>query len=187
MRDPDETRPEPPASVNPALRRSVSRRGLLTDELSRAGKRLARQLPSLAPVLKAALRESQARREERLVRNLWQLLAGREPKPQELTTALEVVRAAHAPEEKADALVDLLWALCQTREFEAVNRPNAVLVRGLYHLALRREPSEEEKAAALAVLDEAPELPARVAALEGLFTGLLRSADSVLRRDLDAP
>jgi hypothetical protein len=94
-----------------------------------------------------------------------------------------LVRNAKAADEKGDALVDIVWALCQTKEFEDLNRGNSVLVRGLYRIALDREPTEEEKRVALGVLSEATESAARTAALEGLFTGLIRSWESVLRRE----
>lgn len=172
----------PERAVSPELRRAVSRRSLITDELGRAGASMARQLPQFASVFGMALREPPARRRQRMLLNLWQLLMGREPKPEEREAGMEVLRAAKTVDESADGLVDVAWALCQTKDFEALNRPNPLLVRGLYRIALDRDPTEEERTAALEVLAEAQEHPARVAALEGLFTGLLRSAESVLRK-----
>jgi hypothetical protein len=166
-----------------AMRRPVSRRSLLTDELSRASLQMARQLPSLGPLLGFALKESAAQRDRRLVRQLWPLVLGREAKPDESAAGLEMIRKAPTPEEKGDALVDVLWALCQTVEFEQANRPPENLVGGLYRLALRRDPSEAEATAARDILREAAEPAATIAALEGLFTGLLRSSESVLRQN----
>jgi hypothetical protein len=184
MSDPD---PEPGAETpgeqrSSAMRRPVSRRSLLTDELSRAGLEVARQLPTLGPLLGFALKESAAQRDRRLVREIWQLALGRDPKPDESAAGMELVRKAQTPEEKVDALVDVFWALCQTVEFEQANRPAEGLVRGLYRLALRRDPSEAEETAAREILREAGEPAAQSAALEGLFTGLLRSSESVLRQ-----
>jgi hypothetical protein len=78
--------------------------------------------------------------------------------------------------------VDVAWALFQTQEFEDLDRSNPILIRGLYLVALGRTPTEQEVEAALTVLRTAEDPVSRVAALEGLFTGLLRSAESVLRR-----
>lgn len=168
---------------DPALRRGVNRRSLLTDELSRATAGAVRQLPRFAGVFGALLRESPNLRDERLVLNLWQLIMGREPQPEEKSASLEVVRKARTPFEKADALVDVAWALFQTQEFEDLGRSNPVMVRGLYLIALGRKPTEQEVEAALTVLKTAEDPVSRVAALEGLFTGLLRSNESVLRRE----
>jgi hypothetical protein len=163
-------------------RRSVSRRGLLTDELGKAGLQVARQLPAFAPVLGFLIKEGTARRDERLVRELWQLALQRPPKPQESAAGLELVRGARTVEEKGDALADILWALCHTAEFEGLRHTDQELLHGAYHVAVGREPTPDEEAAALAILAEAAEPAARSAALEGLFTGLIRSADSALRR-----
>jgi len=163
-------------------RRSVSRRSLLTDELGKAGLQVARQLPAFAPLVGFALKESAARRDERLVRELWQLLLERAPKPPESAASLELVRAARTPEEKGDALADILWALCHTAEFAELRQSDESLLRGLYRVAVRREPSPEEEATAMRILEEATESAERGAALEGLFTGLIRSPESVLRR-----
>jgi hypothetical protein len=173
---------EPPREVDPEMARAVSRRNFLTGELSRSALKTAKQLPGLGTVLGFALREDPKARDRRLVDNLWHLLMGREPKPQEREAGLEVVLNAETPDEKADALVDIAWALCQTKDFEELGRPNTVLVRGFYKIALNRLPREEELEAALAVLRDAPDLGARTAALEGLFTGLMRSAECQLRR-----
>lgn len=179
-----------PKNTSPEMRRGVSRRSLITDELGKAGKDLVRNLPSiapfapgLAPFLKLAFRETPTQRAERMLDNLWMLLMGREPKKEESAAGLEVIRAAKTPDERGDALVDILWALCQTREFEELARPDRVLVRGLYKIALDRDPTESERYAALEVLSEATEPASRVAALEGLFTGLVRSMESILRKD----
>jgi len=179
--EPEQTAEGKGAGRSSAMRRAVSRRSLLTDELSRAGLEVARQLPSLGPLLGFALKETLAQRERRMVRELWQLVLGREPKPDESAAGMELVRKAQTPEEKGDALVDVLWALCQTVEFEQANRPPEGLVRGLYRLALRRDPSAAEETVASEIFREASEPGAQVAALEGLFTGLLRSSESVLR------
>jgi hypothetical protein len=177
-------RDEAPPEKDAEARRALSRRGFITDELGRAGLKAAKQLPALGHLLGFALKETEKQRDERLVTNLWQLLMGREPKPEESAAGLELMRTAQTPDEKGDALVDIAWALCQTKDFEELARPNRVLVRGFYRLALDRLPTEEELAAALRILDEVQEEGARIAALEGLFTGLVRSADSVLRRRL---
>ena len=174
----------PPADVDPELRRGVSRRGFLTDELSRAGLKAVKNLPGIAGAFGFAFKETEAQRDERLTRYLWQLIVGRDPKPEERKASLEVIRNASTPDEKGDALVDVLWALCQTVEFENLNRPDSLLVRGLYKIAMDREPNAEEKQAALDVLAEAPEAGAKGAVLEGLFTGLVRSGESVLRKPL---
>lgn len=198
----DETTPPP---VSPEMRRAVSRRGFLTGELRKGAGDAVRQLPALGGVLGNLMRETEAQRDERLVEHLWILLMGRKPRPEENAAGLDLVRKAGTPDEKADALVDILWALCQTRDHTDLNRPDATLVRGLYHIACGREPDDAERDAALATiasarehareLVEAGEDPAakevtvddavaaaRVASLESLFTGLLRSAESVLRR-----
>ena len=169
--------------LTPEMRRAVSRRSLLTKEFGKAGVEAARQLPGLAGIFGFALRETPEQRDERLVRNLWQLLMGREPKPEESAASMEVVRNAKTPDEKGDALVDIAWALCQTKDFDELNRPNSVLVRGFYRIALDRDPTEAERAAALEILAEAQEPAARIAALEGLFTGLVRSMESILRNE----
>ncbi len=185
MSSDDERRGEgrtPPANLSPEMRRGVSRRSLITDEFGKATLEAVKQIPTFAPLLKMAARESDTARDERLVKNLWLLLMGREPKPEESGAGADVLKNAKSPDEKADSLVDLSWALMQTGEFEALNRPDRVLVFGLYRLALDREPTDTERAAALAVLQEATDPTARTAALEGLFTGLLRSGESVLRR-----
>lgn len=182
-KDPPDASKSRPADLSPEMRRGMSRRSLITDELSRASLDAVKQLPGLAGVLGFAFKEDASRREARLVRNLWQLLMGREPKPEESAESMKLVRSARTPDEKGDAVVDILWALCQTTDFESLNRPDPVLVRGLYRLALDRDPTEEERKAALDVLTEAAELPAKSAALEGLFTGLLRSGESVLRKE----
>jgi hypothetical protein len=136
----------------------------------------------VAPLFGLAIREPPALRDGRLLRNLWQLFLGREPKPEERDAGLQLLRAARSPDDKADALVDVMWALGQTVEFEELKRSDRLLVRGLYMLALGREPGEEELAAALSILAETTEPGTRVAALEGLFTGLLRRNDSVVRK-----
>lgn len=182
MSDDDKKKPD----VDPEMRRGVSRRGFITSELGRAGMKAAKQLPGLGglgSVLGFAMKETPSQRDERSVSHLWQLLMGRTPKPEESKASLQLVRNAKTPDEKGDALVDIVWALCQTKEFEDLNRPDSVLVRGLYRIALDREPTEDEKRVALGVLSEATESAARTAALEGLFTGLIRSWESVLRRD----
>jgi hypothetical protein len=181
MSKPEKPEKQPPA--DPALRRGVSRRDLITDELGKASLEALKRLPSLSPLLGFALREGTAQRDRRLVSHLWQLLMGREPKPEERGASMEGIRNARTPEEKGDALVDVVWALTQTHEFEALQRPDPVLVRGLYRIALDRDPTEEERAAALTILAEAAEPVAKSAALEGLFTGLIRSMNSVLRKD----
>jgi hypothetical protein len=108
---------------------------------------------------------------------------GRAPKPQESAASLELVRNAKTSDEKGDALVDIVWALCQTKEFDDLGRPNSVLLRGFYKIALDRDPTDHERKTALEILAEASEPASRVAALEGLFTGLIRSWESVLRKD----
>lgn len=173
---------EPAEPVDPRLRRAVSRRTLLTDELGRAGVDFARQLPGLAPLLGFALRETPAQRDRRLVHQLWKLLVGRVPKPEEAAASLQCMTTAGTPDEKADALVDILWALCHSQEFEARRRPDADFVVGFYRLALKREPTAEQLRAALEVLNEAAEPDAKAAALEGMFNGLIHSWDSVLRK-----
>ena len=181
----DEKRPKS-AETDPELRRGVSRRGFITNELSRATMKAAKQLPGLpglGSVLGIAMRETPAQRDERLVGNLWQLLMGRAPKPQESAASLELIRNAKTADEKGDALVDIVWALTQTKEFEDLARSNGLLLRGFYRLALDRDPTEMERNAALEILAEATEPGARVAALEGLFTGLIRSWESVLRKE----
>jgi len=178
----DERESKVPKNLSPAMRRGVSRRTLITDEFGKASAEALRRLPSLSPILGFALKESPSQRLERKVKNLWQLLMGREPKPDESQAGMEVVRNARTPDEQGDALVDILWALCQTIDFEELDRPSAVLVRGLYQIALERDPTEEERAAALEILQEAAEPAARSGALEGLFTGLIRSGESVLRQ-----
>lgn len=204
MSDPKSEKPVP-ENVSPEMRRGLSRRGLLTDELRRSGMDAIKQLPSLSPFLKLAFKESKAQRDERLVKNLWALLTGREPKNQEMSAGMELVKNASTPEEKGDALVDILWALCQTKEFEDLKRPDPLLIRGLYRLALDREPTDDEKQRALSSLRDAHEnimraaadpdselsrsdvtpeqaaAAARVTALESIFSNLLRSYESVLR------
>src|SRR5947209_4376162 len=108
--------------------RTVSRRSLLTDELSSASLRMARQLPTFAPLLRLAMKESTARRDERLVREIWQLLLRRAPEPQESAASLELLRGARTVEEKGDALADVLWALCHTAEFEELAPENEALI-----------------------------------------------------------
>jgi hypothetical protein len=178
-----ENQPEVPRDKEKVgMKRAVSRRSLLTEELSRASLQMARQLPTLAPLLGAVLKETGAQRDRRLVRELWQLLMGRAPKPEEGAASVELVQKARTPEEKGDALADILWALCQTPEFSALGRSDGALVRGFYRLALRRDPTEAEEGAARGVLDSATEHDERVAGFEGMFTALIRSAESVLRR-----
>ncbi len=161
----------------------MSRRNLISDELGKASMDAIKRLPSFAPMIGFAFKQSAAQKEEEKVKNLWLLLMGREPKDQEAVAALEGLRKARSPEEKGDSLVDLLWALCQTVEFETVARGNSALIRGLYLIALDRQPTEEERAAALEVLSETEDLVARGAALEGLLTGLFRSGDSIFRKE----
>ena len=175
--------PKKPENLSPEMRRAVSRRSLITDELGKHGVQALKHLPSLGPLLGFALRETVGQRDERLVTNLWELFMGRKPKPEESKAGLDLVREAKTPDAKADALVDIMWALTQTQEFEDLKRSDRMLVRGIYRIALDREPNENERDAALNVLGEATEQVARTAALEGLFTGLLRSANSVLRKD----
>ena len=185
MSDP-ETPGEPPVDgrpIDPEMRRGVSRRSLLTDELGRASLQAVKQLPGIAGILGHALRETAAQRDERLVTNLWQLLMGRVPKKEETEASMEVVLNAKTADEKGDALVDILWALCQTKDFEEIERPNSTLIRGLYKIALDRDPTEHERSAALEVMADAEDITARGAALEGLFTGLIRSWESVLRKE----
>lgn len=193
------------------MKRAVSRRGFLTGELKTASTQAIKQLPAFGGILGHLVRESPDQRDERLVVNLWQLLMGRKPEPHESRTHLDLVKNAATPDEKGDALVDILWALCQTVDFEKLNRGDVTLLRGIYLLAVDREPSDAERDAALDVLresmttgrqacleasdeDEASRISpdeaaraARVAALEGLFTGLLRSAESVLRKSVQPP
>jgi len=198
------------APDNPALRRAVSRRGFLTGELKKGATDAVKHLPAFGGLLGNLVRENEAQRDERLVECLWLLLMGRKPRPEESGAGLDLVRNARTPEEKADALVDILWALCQTREHADLGRSDTIMIRGLYRLAHDREPTEEERGAALATLGEAREhvrqlveagedpavqevtvedamAAARVASLESLFTGLLRSGESVLRRAAPTP
>jgi hypothetical protein len=181
MSDSDETRR--PDDLSPEMRRALSRRGFITGEMGKATLDAARKLPGLAGLLGRALQETPKDREERMVNNLWLLLMGRAPKPEESAAGLEVVRNARTVDEKADALVDIAWALCQTRDFEELRRPNPAIVRGFYKIALARMPSEEEITGALELLDQAQQAGERSAALEGLFTGLMRSSECVLRRE----
>lgn len=191
--------------ISPEMRRAVSRRNFLTTDLKGAGMKAVKQMPAFGGLLGAVMRETGAQREERLVENLWLLLMNRKPKPEESGAGLDLVKQARTADEKGDALVDILWALTRTREFEDLNRSNTMLIRGLYRIAQDREPSEAEKQAALDVIREAVDSArrtieeaeedseaagldldtaatvARLSALEGLFTGLLRSAESVLR------
>ena len=193
------------------MRKAVSRRGFLTSELKTASVEAVKQLPAFGGVLGALLKETPDQRDERLVENLWLLLMGRKPKPEESGAGLDLIKNAATPDDKADALVDILWALCQTRDFVDLNRPEITLVRGLYRLAQDREPTEPERFAALEVIGEAVETArrtcleatpedqasqvspdeaanvARTAALEGLFTGLLRAPESVLRKSYLPP
>ena len=170
------------APADPAMRRGVSRRGFLTREVGKAGMDAVRQLPTFGGLLGMMMRESPSQRDERLAGQLWKLLMGRPPKDHESSAGLELLRNAKTPDEKGDALVDIAWALCQTREFEELKRPDEVLLRGFYRIALDREPTEQEKRAALEILAEATEPAAHTAALEGLFSGLIRSWESVLRK-----
>ncbi len=170
-----------PKEVSPELRREVNRRTLITDELQRAGRDAMRHLPGMAGAFGFVFRESPAQRDERVVRNLWQLLMGRVPKPEEGTASLDLMRGARQPDEKGDALVDIAWALCQTKDFEELNRPDALLVRGLYRLVFEREPNEDEKRIALELMAEATEITAKGAVVEGLLTGLVRSSECVFR------
>jgi hypothetical protein len=198
---PDEPTPPP---VSPEMRRAVSRRGFLTGELKKAGTDAVKQLPAFGGLLGTLMRETEAQRDERLVENLWLLLMGRKPKPEESGAGLDLVRAAQGPDAKSDALVDILWALMQTRDHADLGRSDTLLVRGLYRLAFEREPTDDERDMALESLAEAQQharqlveggdpvaqevsvedavAAARVASLESLFTGLLRSGESVLRR-----
>jgi hypothetical protein len=172
-------RKQPPANVDPEMRREVSRRLLITDELGRAGLRAVKQLPGIGGLLGMAFRQSESERDETLLRALWKLVVGREGKPEEFAAGAELLRNAKTPDEKGDALVDVLWALCQTTEFEELNRSDLVMVRGLYLIAREREPTEAEQNAALAVLSEIPDTASRGAAFEGLLSGLLRSSESI--------
>ena len=179
----DDPKPEaPPREVSPEMRRGVSRRGFITDELASASLKAVKHLPGIGGFLGFALKETPAQRDEQLVRNLWLLLMGREPKPEESTAGMDLVRNAKTPDEKGDALVDIAWALCQSVEFEELKRPDRVLVRGFYRIAFDRDPTDAEREAALGVLADAEEPAARIGALEGLFTGLIRSSESVLRK-----
>ena len=208
MSDPSDPGKKVPENISPEMRRGLSRRGLLTNELRQSGMEAIKQLPSLSPFLKLAMRETPAQRDERLVKNLWQLLTGREPKQQEMSAGMELVKNAKTPDEKGDALVDIMWALCQTKDFEDLKRTDSLLIRGLYKIALDREPTEDEKRRALLSLQDAHEtimraaadpeselsrsevtpeqaaVAARVTALEGLFTSLIRSGESVLRQTI---
>lgn len=172
-----------PRDISPEMRRGLSRRGFITDELSRASMKAVKQMPGLGGMLGFMAKETPGQRDERMVSNLWQLLMGRTPKPKETEASLELVRNAKNADEKGDALVDIVWALCQTKEFEDLGRPNSVLLRGFYKIALDRDPTDHERKTALEILAEAAEPASRIAALEGLFTGLIRSWESVLRRD----
>ncbi len=187
--DPPEEKPDRTVEgpQDPRLRRSVSRRSLLTEEFSRSAIQFARALPSFAPILGIAMKESTARRDERLVKSLWRLHLNRDPKPEESAAGIDLVRKATTPDEKGDALVDISWALCQTTEFEELKLSDDRLIYGFYRIALNREPAEAEKAAALRVLEEAEQNGARIEALEGLLTGLVRSWESVLRKEPGRP
>jgi hypothetical protein len=167
---------------SPEMRRAMSRRGLLTGELRKASVQAAKQIPSMGGFLGAVMRETAVQKDHRLVRNLWLLLMGREPKQHERDASLELMRNAKTADEKGDALIDVAWALTQTQEFADLNRPSPVLVRGVYKIALDRDATEEEVSAAVAIMDEAPEPGARGAAVEGLLAGLLRRFDSILRK-----
>jgi hypothetical protein len=173
--------------MTPEMQREVSRRNLIRDELGRASLEAIKQFPGFGGVLGFAFKESAAQRDDRLVRHLWLLLMGREPKPDEASAGLELMRNSQTPDEKGDALVDITWALCQTRDFEALSRPPATLIRGLYFVAFDREPREDELKAALELFEEAQEPGARSAVIEGLLTGLVRSADCVLRKAAQRP
>lgn len=175
-------RRQPPANVDQEMRREVSRRLLITDELGRAGIKAVKQLPGLGSLFGIAFRQNDRERDETLLRALWKLVVGREAKPEEFEAGAELLRNAKTPDEKSDALVDVLWALCQTTEFEELNRPDVVMVRSLYLIAREREPTEAEQTAALNVLAEVPDVASRGAALEGLLTGLLRSSESVFHK-----
>lgn len=173
---------QPPKDIDEKMRRSVSRRGFLTGEMGRSAAQAAKFLPGFGPLLGIAMKGAATRRDELRVNELWTLLVGREPKPHENEASLQMVRKAISPEEKGDALVDIVWALCQTQEFEELKRPNDQIVHGFYRIAMGREPTEEEKLAALRVIGEAEAEEQKASALEGLFTGLVRSWDSVLRK-----
>ncbi len=186
IEDSDEPKPagsDLAAAPDPAVRRSMSRRGLIREEFGRASLDVVKKLPAFGPVLGMAFKQSAAAREEELVQNLWLLLTNRKPSAEEARAGLQVLREARTPEDRGDALVDLLWALCQTEEFESLQRPPRAVVRGLYLIALGRQPSDEELATAEGIIREADESRARGGALEGLLTGLFRSAESVFRKE----
>jgi hypothetical protein len=175
--------PESPGEGEEARgKRGVSRRAFLTEELGRSGMNVARQLPGLGSLLGIALRETPGQRDERMVRSLWQLMVGRAPKPEESRASMDLVRAGRAPDEKGDALVDVVWALCRTQEFEAQPPADELLVRGFYRLALGRAPDEAEQGRALELLAEAKDPEQRAVALETMFNALIHSWDSVLRK-----
>lgn len=173
---------KPPRDVSPEMRRGMSRRGLLTGELRKASTQAVQHLPGIGSLLGSVMRETVVQKDHRLMQNLWLLLMGREPNQKERDAGLELIRNARTPDEKGDALVDMAWALCQTQEFVNLNRPSPVLVRGVYKIALDRDPTDEEIRLAVEVMNEAPNPEARGAAVEGLLTGLLRSAESVMRK-----
>jgi hypothetical protein len=183
MSDPSQPADRSPGNdIDPKLRRGVSRRSLIREELSKASMEAVKQLPSISPLLGFVMREGKPQRNKRLVTNLWQLMMGRGPKPEEIAASLELLQNARTADDQGDALVDILWALGQTAEFEELKRPDSALIRGVYLIALDRQPTEEERLAALTVMREAEDPASKAAALEGLFTGLLRSSDCILRK-----
>ena len=165
------------------MRRQVSRRSLLRNEMGSMGAKAASQIPKLSGMFGMLLKENPLQREEQMFTNLWLLLMDRRPKPKERSAGMELLKAARYPDDKADALVDIAWALCQTQEHADLKRSPSILVRGLYKIALGRLPTEEEFHKAVEIVEQAAEPIARSAALEGLMTGLLRSGESQLRRE----
>lgn len=183
MSESENDAPQPPKrEISPEMRRGVSRRALITDELRTGAMDAVKKLPSFGGFLGMALKETPGQRDERMLENLWQLLMNRKPRPDELSEAKKLMREADTSDDKADALVDVAWALTQTQEFEDLKRPNGLLIRGFYKLALDRLPTDQELDTALDIMREAEDPGSRTAALEGLLTALLRSWECVLRK-----
>lgn len=177
---------EPKKEVSPELRREVSRRSLIREEFRNASFQAIKQFPGFAGSLGFLMKESSDSRDERLLRNAWQLVVNRSPKPDEaaFSAGKDLLKQAQNPDEKGDAFVDVIWALTQSVDFEQVQRAPTIWVRGVYRLALDREPDEAELKRACELFREATDLTSRGAVIEGLLSGLVRSSESVFRQPL---
>lgn len=167
---------------NEGRRRSVSRRDLFRGRLPQREGGGPAKAPAWGKAFRTLLQESPEARRTRLVAELWRVFTRSKPSPEQQSESAALLAKAGGPDEEADALVDIAWALSQTQEFAAAPPPDAELVERLYRFALERPATPQERDRAVPLFKEAGSAGEKTAVIEGLLSALLRMPESITRR-----